>query len=110
MERRTNTRQRVGRPREFILEAATQLFSEKGYAGTTMRDIARAVGVLPGSLYAHIDSKETLLLEIVESGIDRFLTIAEGLDPAHRSVERLRSAVRMHLAVVAENPQRTLVV
>jgi AcrR family transcriptional regulator len=32
-----------------------------------MRDIAQAVGILPGSLYAHIDSKENLLIEIVQN-------------------------------------------
>ena len=53
--------------RGSILEEATRLFGAQGYTGTTMRDIAAAVGVLPGSLYAHIDGKETLLLEIVEA-------------------------------------------
>ena len=48
--------------REVIADVAVKLFGEHGYTGTTMRDIAEAVGVLPGSLYAHIDSKETLLL------------------------------------------------
>jgi AcrR family transcriptional regulator len=99
-----------GHPREIILDAATQLFSEKGYAGTTMRDIAKAVGVLPGSLYAHIEAKEVLLLEIVESGIDRFVTAGDELDTLATPADRMRAAVRSHLAVVAENPQRTLVV
>jgi len=101
--------QNLGRPREYILEAATRLFSEKGYAGTTMRDIAKAVGVLPGSLYAHIDGKESLLLEIVETGIDRFLAAGDVLDGA-TPADRMRSAIKAHVAVVAENPERTLVV
>jgi TetR/AcrR family transcriptional regulator, cholesterol catabolism regulator len=99
-----------GHPREVILDAATRLFSEKGYAGTTMRDIAKAVGVLPGSLYAHIEAKEVLLLEIVESGIDRYLMAGDGLDDVAAPVDRLRAAVRSHVAVVAESPQRALVV
>jgi AcrR family transcriptional regulator len=97
-------------PRESILEVATQLFSETGYAGTTMRDIANAVGVLPGSLYAHIDGKETLLLEIVESGIDRFLSATSVIDGKADAGERMREAIKAHVSVVAENPQRTLVV
>ena len=101
----------MARPRESILEAATQLFGELGYPGTTMREIAKAVGVLAGSLYAHIDSKETLLLEIVESGIERFMSavgpIAALAEPADI---RIREAVKAHVRVVAENPQRTLVV
>jgi AcrR family transcriptional regulator len=105
-----STRQNLARPRKSILEAATQLFSESGYAGTTMRDIAKAVGVLPGSLYAHIDGKETLLLEIVEDGIDRFLAAAGDGDPSAEPGDRMRTAIKAHVQVVAENPQRTLVV
>ena len=103
------TTKSAGRPREYILEAATRLFSQKGYAGTTMRDIAKAVGVLPGSLYAHIEGKEGLLLEIVETGIDRFLAVEETLS-GDTPADRMRSAIKAHVAIVAENPQRTLVV
>ncbi len=55
------------------MDAAMHLFGKQGYSGTSMRDIAGAVGVLPGSLYAHIASKEALLVDIVEGGINRFL-------------------------------------
>jgi AcrR family transcriptional regulator len=103
------TPRNAGRPREYILEAATRLFSQKGYAGTTMRDIAKAVGVLPGSLYAHIEGKEGLLLEIVETGIDRFLAAGEQLD-GDTPADRMRSAIKAHVGIVAENPERTLVV
>ena len=103
-------RQNLTRPREQILEASTELFSESGYNGTTMRDIAAVVGVLPGSIYAHIDNKETLLLEIVETGIDRFLDAAQEIDVTAPPAERMRSAIKTHVLVVAENPQRTLVV
>jgi TetR/AcrR family transcriptional regulator, cholesterol catabolism regulator len=99
--------------REVIADVAVKLFGEHGYTGTTMRDIAEAVGVLPGSLYAHIDSKETLLLEIVSDGIARFLAIEQSL-AASASVDspevRLRKAIRAHVDVVAEDPQRSLVV
>jgi TetR/AcrR family transcriptional regulator, cholesterol catabolism regulator len=107
---RTRRHGQNGHPREVILDAATRLFSEKGYAGTTMRDIANAVGVLPGSLYAHIEAKELLLLEIVEAGIDRYLMAGDGLDTVAAPVDRLHAAVRSHVAVVAESPQRALVV
>ena len=97
--------------REVIADVAVRLFGEHGYTGTTMRDIAEAVGVLPGSLYAHIDSKETLLLEIVSDGIERFLAIEQSLAVSVESPEaRLRKAIRAHVDVVAEDPQRSLVV
>jgi TetR/AcrR family transcriptional regulator, cholesterol catabolism regulator len=97
--------------REAIFAAATQLFGERGYAATTMRDIARAVGILPGSLYAHIDSKEAVLLEIIEGGVDRFNAAVETIDARNLAPETaLRAAIGRHLEIVAENPQRTLIV
>lgn len=97
--------------REAIMEVAVKLFSEHGYTGTTMRDIAAAVGVLPGSLYAHIESKDTLLLEIVTDGISRFLGIEGAIkDTATTAVEKLRAAILWHVDVVAKDPERTLVV
>jgi TetR/AcrR family transcriptional regulator, cholesterol catabolism regulator len=97
--------------RDAILVAATRLFGEWGYPGTTMRDIAREVGILPGSLYAHIDSKESLLLEIIEGGVDRFNAAVDGIGAAKLKPEAaLREAIRRHLAIVADNPQRTLIV
>lgn len=98
-------------PRDAIADVAIKLFSENGYTGTTMRDIAKAVGVLPGSLYAHIESKDQLLLEIVSEGISHFLAIEETLKGMKTSAtEQLRTAIRLHMAVVAEDPERTLVV
>jgi TetR/AcrR family transcriptional regulator, cholesterol catabolism regulator len=97
-------------PRAAILEAAITLFGKRGYAGTTMRDIAKEVGVLPGSLYAHIASKETLLDEIVELGIESFLAIESLLPASAPVVERLRIAVMGHVKVAAEHPGRSLVV
>jgi AcrR family transcriptional regulator len=106
-----STGQNLGRARGSILEAATRLFGAQGYAGTTMRDIATAVGVLPGSLYTHISGKETLLLEIVEAGIDEFLTLREAAGPDTDEPEaRLRAVIKGHVEIVAENPERTLVV
>jgi AcrR family transcriptional regulator len=103
-------RQKLGHARRTIIDEATRLFSEYGYAGTTMRDIGEAVGVLPGSLYAHIDGKETLLLEIVESGIDEFIAAAAKASQIAEPAERMRAAIKAHIEVVAAQPSRTLVV
>ena len=97
--------------REAIRNQAIQLFGKQGYTGTSMRDIASAVGVLPGSLYAHIDSKEALLVEIVNEGIGRFLERIEPLVTAPVApVERLRAMIIAHVEVVADQPERSLVV
>lgn len=98
-------------PREAIMDAAMHLFGKQGYTGTSMRDISSAVGVLPGSLYAHIDSKEALLVDIVEDGINRFIA---AVDPHSQgsiaASEKLRAMIVAHVEVVADNPERSLVV
>jgi TetR/AcrR family transcriptional regulator, cholesterol catabolism regulator len=100
----------IQKPREAILEAAVALFGKRGYAGTTMRDIAAEVGVLPGSLYAHISSKETLLDEIVELGIESFLAIEANLPDEGSGADKMRAAIKAHVAVAAVHPGRSLVV
>ena len=59
--------------RAEMVEVAARLFSERGYHGTSMQHMAEALGLLRGSLYAHIGSKEELLFEVVDRGADRFL-------------------------------------
>jgi TetR/AcrR family transcriptional regulator, cholesterol catabolism regulator len=98
-------------PREAIRDAAMHLFGKQGYTGTSMRDIANAVGVLPGSLYAHIESKEALLVDIVADGITRFISAVEPFAAATGSpIDRLGEMIIAHVEVVADNPERSLVV
>ena len=89
--------------RREIVDATARLFRAKGYRATTMADIGSAVGLLRGSLYYHIDSKEQLLYEIVEAGTHGLLG---GLHDIARSPappgERLRAAILNHLRVLAE--------
>lgn len=93
-----------GRRRE-ILTVARELFREKGYHATTIRDIADGAGLLSGSLYAHIRTKEDLLFEITDEIADRFLTgirrIAQ--DAALTPVEKFHAALCEHIRVVADN-------
>lgn len=58
--------------REALLDTAAAMFAAKGYDGTSIRDIAGAVGMLPGSLYYHFKSKEDLLLAVYRKGVARF--------------------------------------
>lgn len=71
--------------RETIIKTAARIFQEKGYAETSMRDIADAVGILKGSLYHHIASKEDMLYEIIDRFVDRMIEKAE----ARRASETL---------------------
>ena len=57
------------RTAERILDAAEELFAERGYNGTTLRDVATRVGVRPPSLYNHFASKDALYAAVLERGI-----------------------------------------
>ncbi|MDQ3661205.1 MAG: TetR/AcrR family transcriptional regulator [Actinomycetota bacterium] len=61
------------RRRNELVGAAARLFSERGYHGTSMQDLGDALGLLRGSLYAHIGSKQDLLFDVVDQGARRFL-------------------------------------
>jgi TetR/AcrR family transcriptional regulator, cholesterol catabolism regulator len=63
----TNGGGRTTRRRDAeVIEAATQLFYERGYAETSVQDVAEALGMLKGSLYYYIDTKEDLLFRVFE--------------------------------------------
>lgn len=61
----------------LVLNAAARLFREKGYASTSMRDIAAASGMLPGSLYYHFPSKEALLAAVYGEGVGHITAAVE---------------------------------
>src|ERR1700722_4562672 len=87
--------------RAQLLDAAARLFRERGYHATSMRDIAKAVGMLSGSIYYHFDSKEEMLLAVYEEGKRR---IADAVDAAVNAEtdpwRRLEAACAAHLGVL----------
>lgn len=90
--------------KEQIYSTARSLFSERGYPATTVRDIAREMNMQAGSLYAHIESKEDVLWEIVNRAADHFLAAAEPIAASElRAVNKLREMVRAHVGVLAED-------
>ncbi|OYD07074.1 TetR/AcrR family transcriptional regulator [Paludifilum halophilum] len=94
---------RIGR-RERILEKSSQLFSKQGYHATTIRDISEACGMLSGSLYAHIQSKEDLLFEITDRGAELFLqSLRPIVDSRADPVDKLRRAMIAHIRVITDN-------
>ena len=86
--------------REELTRIAARLFAERGYQGTSLADLAAELGVQKPSLYHHIDSKEDLLWEIAQEGATAFHAALDGV-PAAPAPERIRLALRAHLAVVA---------
>jgi AcrR family transcriptional regulator len=90
-----------------IEDAASALFGSRGYAATSMRDIARLVDLQGGSLYAHVTSKEEVLWSIVEGAAARFHAevgpIARGDGPV---AARLRAMARAHVDVITADRDR----
>ena len=88
--------------RELILDVSAELFVQNGFASTSTRDIAKATGMLPGSLYYHFASKDELLVAVFEEGVKR---ISQSVDAALETVgpdpwERLQAACEAHLAML----------
>ncbi|WP_019931857.1 TetR/AcrR family transcriptional regulator [Nocardia sp. BMG111209] len=65
--------------KEAIREAAIELFSDKGFEQTSLREVADAVGITKASLYYHYASKQDLLLAIVDPIVDDLHAVADGL-------------------------------
>ena len=96
--------------RRQIEDVASALFSSRGYAATSMRDIARVLDLQGGSLYSHIPSKEAVLAAIVEEAAEAFHAavrpVAERRGPA---AERLREMIAAHVRVVTGARERAKV-
>jgi AcrR family transcriptional regulator len=87
--------------RSELTRIAAQLFAEKGYHGTSIGDLAAAMGVQKGSLYHHIESKADLLWEIASEGAAAFHAGLDAIPGERPAAEKIRLALRAHLAVVA---------
>jgi AcrR family transcriptional regulator len=87
--------------KEELTRIAARLFAEKGYAATSLADLAEALGVQKPSLYHHIDSKEDLLWAVAWEGAEAFHAGLDAVRPDAAATERIRLALRAHLAVVA---------
>lgn len=99
------TEVRVGDSRrEALLDAAAAMFAAKGYDGTTIRNIAGAVGMLPGSMYYHFKSKEDLLLAVYRKGVARFeAAIAEALgETVGDPWQAIEAACSAHLSILLD--------
>ncbi len=97
--------------RQQLLDTAARLFRQHGYHATSMRDIASAVGMLPGSIYYHFASKDELLVTVYREGVSR---IAERLDAAvagkKEPWQQLEAACIAHLQTVLDHSDYAQVV
>jgi AcrR family transcriptional regulator len=91
----------AGTAREEILDAAAELFAERGYAATSTRMIAEMVGVRQASLYYHFKTKEQILAELLESTVRPSLDYAAGLaDQGLSPAGALHALVRYDVGVL----------
>jgi AcrR family transcriptional regulator len=87
--------------KQRLTTAAARLFAQRGYHGTSVSDLASALGIHKSSVYAHIDTKQDLLAEISLAGASAFHAALDGLT-SEAPLDRLREALRAHLEVVKQ--------
>lgn len=87
------------KPRDRLLAAAARLFRQQGYAATTVREIGAEVGLLSGSLFHHVRSKEDMLFAVMERVIEAMRgDLAQALAEAADLTGRLRALISVELA------------
>ena len=89
--------------RTELTRAAARLFAEKGYHGTSVGDLAQALGVQKGSLYSHIESKADLLWEVARDGAAAFIAAFDAVPEDGMVVERIRAALRGHVVTFLQS-------
>ena len=90
--------------RDDVVRAAGRLFAERGYHGTSMRDLGKELGLLGSSLYSHVSSKQDLLVDVVEEGARLFEeSAANALAVEGTAADRLRALIAGHVEVVIDN-------
>lgn len=91
--------------KQAIIHSAAQLFREKGYNATSIRDLAAHVGLEPSSIYSHIKSKEELLVEICMPIAIYFTNGMEAIYNSDSSPKRkLKNLIDLHIDTAYEHP------
>jgi AcrR family transcriptional regulator len=87
-----------------IRKTAKRLFKERGYAATSMRDLAKEVGIEAASLYNHLSSKEELLNEMCFDIAEQFFQAFQKAVSQEKSAsKKLRTAIKAHIEIIATN-------
>jgi TetR/AcrR family transcriptional regulator, cholesterol catabolism regulator len=92
------------RRRAEVLEAAGELFLENGYEATSTADIARRLGILRGSIYYYLDSKEGLLFELIEDAHEGFVRAIDAIAGSDDdALTKLRHLIEQHIVFLTES-------
>ena len=96
--------------KDQIETIATALFKDRGFAATSMRDLANEVGIEAASIYSHVRSKEELLQSICFKMAQDFFEMLEHLENQHLScAQRLREVITAHVAIITRNVAASVV-
>jgi AcrR family transcriptional regulator len=96
--------------RQEVMDAATRLFYEKGYDATSTQDIGDLVGMLKGSLYYYVDSKEDFLFQIVLETHQGALELIDVVRTSGGSaLDRLVRLIHSHIAYYTANLEKSVV-
>tara|TARA_A100001037_G_scaffold280628_1_gene283555 strand:+ start:963 stop:1631 length:669 start_codon:yes stop_codon:yes gene_type:complete len=102
-----STNNKSERTRQRILDAAARTFRDKGYAATTLNDIANAARLRAGSIYYHFESKEQILEEVFDIGIKRIsdavLRDVGALPDDAPPSEKIRVGMETHLRTLLQH-------
>jgi AcrR family transcriptional regulator len=90
--------------RDDILEAAAQIFGQKGFHATSMNDIAQAVNLQKASLYHHVTSKQEILVDVLDQALDMLIAnMQEVIERPLPPDEKLRESMRVYLKTMLDN-------
>ena len=96
--------------KEQIVDRAAKLFKQKGFAATSMRDLAAELGIEAASIYYHFKSKEELLEKVCFDMADKFITNAREVNDIYfNAEEKLRMAIKLHVQTITENQNQSSV-
>ncbi len=94
----------------LILRKASAMFREKGFAATSMRDLAESVGIEAASLYNHIRSKNEILEAICFNVANTFNTNIETVEAGNqKSITKIETLLRFHIQQMIENYEEVYV-
>jgi AcrR family transcriptional regulator len=110
-DRSQSSDQRSTERLERLLDAATEVFATRGFAGTRVEDIVNQTGISRRTLYSHFDSVDALLTMIYERAVRAsFTTVLERLMRVDDPIDRIHEGVAAFFGLLADNPSAARVV
>ena len=100
----------ISERKQQVITAAEQLFSQKGYLATSVRDLADSLQIEAASLYSHVKSKEELLWSIADRCADEFFTATQPVAASNiNTQEKLTQMIIAHVGVITNNLQASAI-